>query len=291
MRRTLAGAAMMLVGIGLTVGGIASPATAAPEPKVTICHATPPATAKNGWNKITVSANSIIKQAGHDSHAMDIIPPFAYDTNKQYPGKNWDATGRAIWNNGCQAVRPSPSPSRTPKPTPTKPGPQKVTLCHATPPDTAKNGWNKITVGVSAVVGPTGHNHHAMDIIPPFTYTDRTGTHQYPGKNWDATGQAIFANDCMAVAPPTSKPPSPPPTSKPPTSKPPSPPPTSKPPTSKPPVTPTTAPAATTSPSPGAAGMPVTGWPGGLLLAAGVALLLSGGVVLLVGRLRRSTSG
>jgi hypothetical protein len=34
----------------------------------------------------------------------DIIPPYTYDTGNgifSYPGLNWDAAGRAIWNNGC----------------------------------------------------------------------------------------------------------------------------------------------------------------------------------------------
>lgn len=70
--------------------------------KVDICHATPPATAAQGWNYINVDDDSIVSgdsskdDEGHDGHAMDIIPTFTYWaknvngvwTQMQYPGKN-----------------------------------------------------------------------------------------------------------------------------------------------------------------------------------------------------------
>jgi hypothetical protein len=40
-----------------------------------------------------------------------------------------------------------------------------------------------------------GHDGHDGDIIPPFT--DGQGN-SYPGKNWDAEGQAIWANGCRS---------------------------------------------------------------------------------------------
>lgn len=75
---------------------------------------------------------------------------------------------------------------------------EKVTLCHATPPDTAAEGWNKITVSESAVV-TEGHGEHGLDVIPPF---EHDGT-SYEGKNWDEvpgsggmTGQEFLDVDC-----------------------------------------------------------------------------------------------
>jgi hypothetical protein len=84
---------------------------------------------------------------------------------------------------------------------------QKVTLCHATPPDSAKNGYNQLTISANAVF-KDGHDGHAKDIIPPFTYTNAQNQPAlYPGKNWDPAGQAIFANGCkVKVAPPPVKP-------------------------------------------------------------------------------------
>ena len=66
---------------------------------VTICHATPPDTAANGYVVISPSASGVYH--GHlRQHDADIIPPFVYD-GVTY-SLNWDATGQAIWNNGCQ---------------------------------------------------------------------------------------------------------------------------------------------------------------------------------------------
>ena len=74
---------------------------ASADDKIKICHATP-----NGYDngKKEVDEKSITEEGGHNSHDTggvdgrgDIIPPFTgYDD-----GKNWDATGQAIWNNKC----------------------------------------------------------------------------------------------------------------------------------------------------------------------------------------------
>lgn len=73
--------------------------------KVTICHATGSAT--NPYVVITPNANGVINGHSGSGHqgGRDIIPPFSYNdhgTTKQYPGQNWDATGQAIYNNGCK---------------------------------------------------------------------------------------------------------------------------------------------------------------------------------------------
>jgi hypothetical protein len=65
---------------------------------VTICHATPPDTAAHGYVRISPSASGVYH--GHlRQHSADIIPPFVY--NGVTYSENWDATGQAIWNNGC----------------------------------------------------------------------------------------------------------------------------------------------------------------------------------------------
>ena len=77
---------------------------------MTICHATSSET--NPYNQITVDDDSIVKENGHGGHADDIIPPFDYvedGVTKQYPGKNWDEAGRAIFAKGCE-VPPTPPP-------------------------------------------------------------------------------------------------------------------------------------------------------------------------------------
>jgi hypothetical protein len=75
----------------------------------------------------------------------------------------------------------------------------KIVICHATPPETAANGWNMIEVDVASVgYQHAGHeSRHDADIIPPYTY----GGASFPGKNWTTLGQAIWDNDCRAVAP------------------------------------------------------------------------------------------
>ena len=75
----------------------------------------------------------------------------------------------------------------------------KVEICHATPPDTAAHGWHRITVDVASVgYQHAGHqSKHDADIIPPYAY----GSFTFAGKNWTSVGQAIWGNDCQAVAP------------------------------------------------------------------------------------------
>lgn len=104
-----------------------------------------------------------------------------------------------------------------------------VTLCHAT--GSSRNPYVVITIDDDGVLGSSGggngHDGHARDIIPPFDYVDNRGVaRSYPGKSWDAAGQAIFAHGCE-VPPPPPKPPTPPPKPPPPPPKPPAPPPPS----------------------------------------------------------------
>lgn len=70
-----------------------------------------------------------------------------------------------------------------------------VTLCHATPPDTAVNGYTQILTDDDGVLTQGHASQHSADIIPPFT----VGETVFPGQNWDAYGQAVWENDCDSV--------------------------------------------------------------------------------------------
>ena len=74
---------------------------AAKDPKVTLCHATGSTT--NPYVRITVAAagayNGHVRQ--HEDLGLgDIIPPFTF--RGQTYSLNWDAQGRAIFNNNCK---------------------------------------------------------------------------------------------------------------------------------------------------------------------------------------------
>lgn len=70
----------------------------------------------------------------------------------------------------------------------------EVTFCHATPPDTAANGYQELTTDDDGVL--SGHApQHSADIIPPFDYYDG----HFDGQNWDTIGQAIWENDCAVT--------------------------------------------------------------------------------------------
>ena len=112
-------------GLAVCVGAAAAALTQTPGVplvrdvnRVTICHATSSDT--NPYVQESPDDDSIFKENGHDSHPEDIIPPFDYiDDHGQsahYLGKNWDATGQAIWKNGCNVPPPIP-----PMPLPVQP--------------------------------------------------------------------------------------------------------------------------------------------------------------------------
>jgi hypothetical protein len=119
--------ARLLVGVGLAgllLGWGSGRASAAPQPKVSICHRT--ASVKNPYTLLTTDGDSIIKQ-GHGSHIGpvfpgtgpdgkwgDIIPPFDY-SGGHYPGLNWDSDhGQEVWNAGCQVdIIPEPPEETT----------------------------------------------------------------------------------------------------------------------------------------------------------------------------------
>lgn len=95
-----------------------------PSKKVDICHKNN----GNGWTSNNVNDDSIDGSGNGDHNqndhqeGQDIIPPFYDDGHTgTWTARNWDATGQAIFNNGCaEAVATAtPIPTNTPTNTPT----------------------------------------------------------------------------------------------------------------------------------------------------------------------------
>lgn len=121
-------------GVVAILTGMSTFASAAPhDPQVTICHATHSDT--NPYVQITVDADAV-NGAGHgqdhSGHADDIIPPVEGVTL----GLNWDASGQAIYANGCQTATPPTTtpPTTTPPPPPALPEPPVVVPPKVDPP-------------------------------------------------------------------------------------------------------------------------------------------------------------
>lgn len=89
----------LLIAFAAVVGMFAMTATPAlaTNDKIELCHAT--SSQSNPYVSIEVSINSVDLN-GHDSHGADIIPPFSRP-GPDYPGKNWNQAGQAIWHNEC----------------------------------------------------------------------------------------------------------------------------------------------------------------------------------------------
>lgn len=147
---------LILIALGVLLIGFAlfrflSVVWANGQDKVKICHST--GSESNPYVVNQPNKNGDV--SGHDGHEDDIIPSFIYyewecpadisaytshshkdckwavkihgdwhyadkvKITKNYPGKNWDEEGQAIWNNDCQIPEPSPTPTPTLEPTPT----------------------------------------------------------------------------------------------------------------------------------------------------------------------------
>jgi hypothetical protein len=141
--------------------------------KVTICHAT--SSESNPFTENTVAKDGSV--SGHDGHTGDIIPPFDYlDNNGQtrhYPGKNWDADGQAILNDGCKeggesgastAVATTEVATTTPTIPPITQAPSETTTTEPSPPTTA-------TPVTQAPSGTTTTEPSGPTTAPPVTQT------------------------------------------------------------------------------------------------------------------------
>jgi hypothetical protein len=117
----------MLMALFASVGVLS--ASAAPEPKVTLCHRTGSET--NPYVEITVNQNAVWNGTvaiGHGTHTGpifpdtagqppkwgDIIPAFTADPNN-YPGLNDTAQGKAILANDCKIPTPPTPPPAPPQ--------------------------------------------------------------------------------------------------------------------------------------------------------------------------------
>lgn len=72
---------------------------------------------------------------------------------------------------------------------------KKVAFCHATASVTNPYTYNDTSVNAFFNAGHHEHQNYE-DIVPPFTYVKQGKTIEFEGLNWNAQGQAIFANDC-----------------------------------------------------------------------------------------------
>ena len=105
MKRRLVGPVILaMVGLGSTLAsGVVAEAG---QDHVTICHATGSRT--NPYVTISPSVSGVFH--GHlAQHGRDIVPPFEYQG--QTYSLNWDAGGRAIFDNGCV---PPAAPTKVP---------------------------------------------------------------------------------------------------------------------------------------------------------------------------------
>lgn len=77
----------------------------------------------------------------------------------------------------------------------------QVTFCHATPPDTAAEGYLEKTVDDDAIWKEGHGSQHDEDIIPAFDYYDEQShsMKHYAGKNLTTEGQAILDNKCQVT--------------------------------------------------------------------------------------------
>lgn len=146
MRRIIALLCLAVLGVvGFTATGGASTATKSDADHVTICHAT--GSASNPFVQKSPSASGVFNGHLGKSHqdGRDIIPPFSY--KGQTYSQNWNASGQAIFNNGCKPV--STTTTTTPVTTTTKTPPTTTTV--TTPTQTVTNPTQTATVTTPTV--------------------------------------------------------------------------------------------------------------------------------------------
>jgi cell division septation protein DedD len=166
---TAAAGAVMVLSAGGASAAPQAPALAPSGQHQVLCHRTNSNT--NPYVEINPSISSIIKKHGHDGHNGpvwdptlkpqhikwgDIIPPFDYPDGNHYDGKNWDATGIAIWENGCNIPgAPSSSPVES---TPVESTPVESTPVESTPVES--------TPVSSSISATTSHTTTAVPPVP-----------------------------------------------------------------------------------------------------------------------------
>jgi LPXTG-motif cell wall-anchored protein len=78
----------------------------------------------------------------------------------------------------------------------------QITICHAT--SSQSNPYTSPSPAKWQITAPNGHGWDTSDIIPPFDGGSKGNKSwdAFPGLNWDAEGQAIYAQGCNALAAP-----------------------------------------------------------------------------------------
>jgi hypothetical protein len=134
----------------LVIAGSQPTPTVGPGDHVVICHALGEEN-KDTYDQIAPSAGDVFGHAGQSHQdGQDIIPPFIYEDNQEHTnsslqnGQNWDATGIAIYNNGC--VAPVVQEEKG-----------SITVVkHLNP--TTDTGLFNLSVGSTVVASNVGHN-------------------------------------------------------------------------------------------------------------------------------------
>jgi hypothetical protein len=157
MKRTLlllaVSTAVMILGL---LAAFASAGNSAPKVQkdadhVTICHAT--GSASNPFVQISPSASGVFNGHLGQSHqdGRDIIPPFEY--KGQTYSQNWDATGQAIFKNGCKPVGTTTTTPTTTTSTTTPTTTSTTTT--TTPTKTVTTPPTTVTSPTQTVTSPT----------------------------------------------------------------------------------------------------------------------------------------
>lgn len=133
----------------------------------------------------------------------NIIPPLSHPQGATFSGLNFGTEGQAIWADGCGAASPPSSPPPHDH--------TSVVVCEAqtevdVPYALATYAPTRIVKGNGSIIsgGPadTVEGVYPVEpwgtIVPPFIHHHGK---EFPGVNWSAAGQAIWAAECVYVAP------------------------------------------------------------------------------------------
>ena len=166
--------------------------------KIQFCHATGK---DDKYVKLETSVKAFF-QAGHNTHqdGRDIVPSGNSYTVKgnvtPIAAQNWDAAGQAMFENDCEEpeVVVPPNDDHMSKP---------IGVCLAVGTD--GKTYEKGMLRIATILAKVGDNF-GQHIIPSFDYPRKGMEGHFPGQNWTAENQVLFANDCKpaAVIPPTT---------------------------------------------------------------------------------------
>jgi hypothetical protein len=216
LKKVLAGLTTLALALGM-VALTAGPASAHHSTITATVECTSPNAATITWKVQNWNGGKIGKV---DSSTGNIVPAGTlFNSNEtKYFTQNITTTGNyslsvtMSWDNGSGGWNNTETDSgsinvRDSAFEDCEPEHVEVNICHAN----QGNGWSYIEVDDDSIVKPSGHNSHANDIIPAFTYWAKVAgiwtELNYPGKNLGTnfggfTGQQIldaqsrWSNDC-----------------------------------------------------------------------------------------------